>query len=199
MVQHHGEPWSAANLRNIVVHTICAEELFLLKQCVTDSLGLVDVILRSVHHSNVAQAQRVHFSCEILLCICALVHNIKFCDHTDGSVTIWIHTPRKVKRIAVGKVRICWGYCKDDASGALDITVYHIFDHLLNVVRLISHWHFGDTRKIHQGHGEYILAVDFEPDLFFRDSFVVSHFSICFGLNLIADGAEFIELLSGQV
>lgn len=79
----------------------------------------------------------------------------------DEVPTVGVYFFRQLQSLTGGHIYIGWSHGKDDAVG-----VFHVFQTersylLLDIFRLVTHRHFGDTGKINQGQIENTMTVNF--------------------------------------
>lgn len=68
----------------------------------------------------------------------------------EYDLTLRINFFGHFESIGVGQIHVGWSHGKNQAALPADELQNHIFDLILNVLWLVTHWHLGDTRKVNQ-------------------------------------------------
>jgi hypothetical protein len=108
---------------------------------------------------------------------------------------VWINLLGKLQRIRVGEIYICWTDRQDDGLFGCDILHDKVFDDLLDVGWLVTHWNFRDTRKINKGQIQHIWSVNLEVDRLGRNSLIGPRYLVGGFLNLLSNLFKVLEVL----
>ena len=69
--------------------------------------------------------------------------------------TVWVHFLGNLESVRVGEVAVGRGDGQDERVLASDELHEHVSDLVLNVRRLVPHWHLGQPRQVNQGEIEH--------------------------------------------
>lgn len=130
------------------------EEVLLVLQSVSDRLLVLDVTLTTVDDGDVTQTQRDNPSSENIHNVGSLIHQIDLTQDTDGALSLGVYLARQLQTVGVGQILVGRGHGQDDSVGLADVLEHHILDLALNVLRLVSDRHLGQTGQIDEGQCE---------------------------------------------
>lgn len=107
----------------------------------------LNILLRSVDHTNKPKLQRVDPSGEDFQSIGAMIHQIKFGQHANGSFPLGIDLAGKLESLGVHKVDIGRGDCQDNTVRFGNILADQIFCLFLNICRLVADWYLQSPKR----------------------------------------------------
>ena len=112
-----------------------------------DRYPINDILLRPIFNADEPKAQSDILAFNHPLGTGSSVHNINFCDNTNGSYTLRIDLSRHLEAIRRRHICISWERTQNDGSGVWSIPVCHGSGDLLDVVGLVRacHWDSSDT------------------------------------------------------
>ena len=183
----------------VAVCLVVLEEGLLVLECVCDGLLIFDITLPSVHYRNVAQSERNNASSKNVDDVGSLVHQIDFCQHTDGPLTLRIDLARELQTVRVGQIGVGGGDSQDDGVGLADLLQDHFLNLALNIPWLISNRDSCQTGQIDERQGQDVWRVYPQVDGRRRDTCVAACLCLCLANNLVSDLVEVEELLAGNV
>lgn len=143
--------WCAHLVSHMSVGLMTKEKLAFASHCKGDVLSSFDILLRAIHHANVASSQRQQLIFENVTRICSLIHQIQLSDDTDRADSLWVDLLRQLQSVRVCQIRV--GGCdgENQTCFLLDELENHLLDLVLNVNRLIADGDFRETRQIDEG------------------------------------------------
>lgn len=97
------------------------EELLLLAAGVFHRQVQVDVLLRTVHHANEPELERVCPTRKNVEGVSASVHEVELGEHTERAKTTGVNRASQLERVRVGQVDVGWGNGEDDPKCQLEV------------------------------------------------------------------------------
>mmetsp|Transcript_881 Transcript_881/g.1694 ORF Transcript_881/g.1694 Transcript_881/m.1694 type:complete len:260 (-) Transcript_881:348-1127(-) len=198
LIQFIRQIGSAAHVRYLTIRGVRFEEQLLRRLRRADRLLVDDILLRPIHHPNVAQLQRDNIAAQHRQCIGAGVHQINLGDHAQGAYAGWIHLFRQLNRVRRRQVRSGRRHCQDQTVLLRDERADQFTNATLDVGRLILDGHSRHSRQVDQGQSEHCRRVNLEIDWIVRNRFVGCHALRLF-LNLAANLVKIIVTFSASV
>lgn len=172
------------------------EEQFLSLQRVLDIFALIDVLLRSADHGNVAKAERVDLPIDDIDARCAIVHQIHLREHPNGPLTVWIDLPRQLQRVRVRNIIIGWRDSHDYRVFRLNVLQGHLLYLLLDVLGLLANGHLGQARQVNHQQIDHLGRVDHQMNRHLGNVLVVSADPLRVTLDFFADLVEVVVPLA---
>lgn len=105
-VEGFGEERDAHFVGKLSVYTVGREVQCLGLKSGLDSHTIDDVLLRAALDAIVSQLERIHRAIKKLERVCALIHEVDFCEHANCAVAIRIHFLGNLERVRVGEVDV---------------------------------------------------------------------------------------------
>ncbi len=198
-VQRLGQVSSAHAIGHRFVGGVLLEEQCLVSHGLTNTLIAIDVTLTTVHHTNEASLEWNDLTGQNIDGIRSPVHQIQLCQHAQRPITSLIDLCSQLECITVGQIGIGCRDCQNDTVGLTDILKDHVLDLVLNITRLVTHWHLGDARQVNNGQVQHVWRINFEMDGQRRNSLVFSRETIGFIVNLLTNLIKVKEALVGHV
>jgi len=132
-----------------------------------------NVLLRPVLDSNKAQSQTDILSFQHALGISSSVHNIDFCDDSDGPYSLGVELASHLQPIGSGHVCVGWQNTQNNCSRITDVSRGHVPRDLLNIVGLVRslHWNSGDSRQVDQSQVRTSVRIDCQHNWLVDDIF----------------------------
>ena len=184
----------------------------------TDLLVRFDVSLSSVHHGNVTQSQRNDPSRQDINNVSSDIpipkmsvrrtkreqrgsraHKINLGQDTNRPRSLRVDFSRQLQPIRVRQILVARRDRQNDATRLRDILKQHISDLLLDILRLITDRHLGDTGQIDEGQREDVWRVDSEVDRDGRDSSIATGLGFSVFYDLLSNLVEIMELFAWEV
>lgn len=137
-----------------------SEKLGLVLQGLLDRRLIVDLLLGPAFDTEVPKFQRVNFALEKIQCICALIHEIYFCDHPNCSITLGVYFPRNLQSVRVGQVGVGGRERQYQSIARCDVLNGKTPDLLLDVLRLTLHGYFGQAWQVDQSQIDQLFRVN---------------------------------------
>ena len=149
-----------------LIDWVLCEPSFLLLESDGNALGVENVLLVSVLHTNVSQSQWYFLAGKHLLSVSSSIHNIDLGDNTQGSDTLGVELLRKLESVGGGDIGVSRDNTKNDRSNVLSVSSTHALRDFLNVLVLVGplHWNSGNTGEIDQGEIRTSVRIDVEDD-----------------------------------
>lgn len=164
-LEHFGELFGESSGSEIFevhvpINGVVLEILVLFSQSYSHLNLIIDILLRSILDSHVAQLQR-HLSIQNHpWCVSSPVHNIYLGDNSKSPASIEIPLSGKVKTLRGSHICVCRYNCQDNSPILPAVSFCHSGGDFLNVVDLVPHWDFGDTRQIDESQVGTFVGVD---------------------------------------
>mmetsp|Transcript_20856 Transcript_20856/g.52969 ORF Transcript_20856/g.52969 Transcript_20856/m.52969 type:complete len:236 (+) Transcript_20856:1619-2326(+) len=143
--------------------------------------------------------QRVHLPLQHLQSIRPLIHDVNLRDHPDGPLPLRIHVTCDTQGVGVGQVGI--GRCDGQDQAVLPLDVPHdkVSDLRLDVCRLVTDRHLGQSRQIDKRQIDHVRRKDLERDCLHIHPLVLAAYAVGILLDLLPDEVKILELLIAQV
>jgi hypothetical protein len=140
------------------------EEISFVSKGFLDCFASLDIPLSSVDDRDISETERDDSPCEDINNVGSLVHQVDFCEDTNGATPLWIDFPRQFQTIRV--CEICVTGCDGENDGIWfgDVLENHISDLSLNILWLISNRDLCEPREIDEGECEDIWGEDSQVD-----------------------------------
>lgn len=142
-IEGPGEELGSATGGDVSVRGMVPEEIGLGLQGLIHGLVALDILLRSVDHANPAELERVDPTRQDVQGVCAVVHEIDFCEDTNGPPAHGIDMSGELQGLRVHDVDVGGRDSQDDTVGLRNVLGDEVARLFLNVCGLVSNGNLG--------------------------------------------------------
>ncbi|KAH3678769.1 hypothetical protein OGATHE_000038 [Ogataea polymorpha] len=175
------------------------EESSLVVQGLSDGFATLNVLLAPVNHRNVSGSQRDHSAGKNVNHIGSLVHQVDLRQHTDGSESLGVDLSGQLQPVTIRQVLVGSIDSQDDGIRLRYKLHDHVSDLFLDILWLVAHRHFRESRQVDQGQRQHVWRIDPQIDGHRADSGIFARLGLRLPHDLIPDIVEIVELLARQV
>ena len=135
---------------NITINIMTSKILIFFIKSLSHFYFIVNVFLGTILNTDISKLEW-NFSVENhMRCICTTIHYIYFGNNSKSSCSFRIPFTSQVKTLRSCHICVSRNDCKNDCPILTTISFCHFSCDLFNILNLITHRDFGDTREINQ-------------------------------------------------
>mmetsp|Transcript_436 Transcript_436/g.874 ORF Transcript_436/g.874 Transcript_436/m.874 type:complete len:287 (+) Transcript_436:1481-2341(+) len=175
------------------------EEFFFFLESCTNAQILVNVLLTTIDGRNVSPSQWVYAVQQYIGSIRSGVHQIQFCENSNGTIAVWINSLCHLQCITIGHIRVGRRDSKDNCVWVANKFQNHFLDLFLDVIGLVPHGHFCYPRQIDECQGQDVWRENFEADGVIGNALVATREPIGFANNFLSNLFKRMKPASGRV
>lgn len=135
---------------NVAINIMSSKILIFFIKGLSNFNLIVNIFLGTILNSNISKFEW-NLSVENHMgCVCTTIHNIDFSNNSKSSSSFRVPFTSQIKTLRSSHIRVSRNDCKDDGPILTTISFCHISSNFFNILNLITHRDFGDTREIDQ-------------------------------------------------